>query len=445
MANQPIAKENRDQLLSEISRLRERLQEAQETLGAIQSGAVDALVINGQHGLQVFTLDGAQTPYRIIVEAMTEGSVTISQSGDILYCNTHFSEMVGCPLEKAIGSSLLQFISAEYHNVIDAFLKDGHASLKTEVDLTRCNGQFLPVLLSTSPLPSDYGLEGHCLVITDLSQQKQTEATLRQYAEQNARLSQELRDYAGELEQRVQERTAELEQINRELEAFTYTVSHDLRAPLRSIDGFAQILARSYRDQLTDKGQLYIDKIIENANDLSNLLDALLTLSRHGRKTLEKKLIRPAELVNQVLRELGVTPAEDRLVIHVDEMPSCLADPILLKQVYVNLLSNAIKFSALRRPAIIEVGCRISTATLDGAAGGAKERAYFVRDNGVGLNMEMAHDLFGVFQRYHDKKEFEGNGVGLAIVQRIIHRHGGRIWMESADGQGATVYFTLNE
>jgi light-regulated signal transduction histidine kinase (bacteriophytochrome) len=283
------------------------------------------------------------------------------------------------------------------------------------------------------------------MVVTDLSAQKQNEAALREYAEQNARLSQELRDYTGVLEQRVQERTAELEQINRELEAFTYTVSHDLRAPLRAIDGFAQILIRSYFDNLPEKGQLFLNKIIENAADLSHLLDALLTLSRHSRKPLEKRMVKPAELVKQALAELQVNNRNDRLVVETTDMPACMADPILLKQVYVNLLSNAIKFSAGRSPAVIDVGWRTGAAQAETGASDGQEKIYYVRDNGVGLDLSKARNLFGVFQQYHDKKEYEGSGVGLAIVQRIIHRHGGRIWIESALGEGTTVFFTLSE
>jgi PAS domain S-box-containing protein len=439
-----MAQETREQLLEEIASLRTRLNEAQETLEAIRSGAVDALVIDSPSGPQVYTLEGAQHPYRIIVETMNEGSVTIGQDGVILYCNTRFAEMAGCPLQKAIGASFLRFVAPGFRQGVAALLDSLQAQMKTEVTLIRPDGNSLPVLLSASPMPTDYGLAGHILVVTDMSAQKQTEEKLRQYAEQNARMSRELGEYAGSLEERVRLRTAELEEINNELEAFTYTVSHDLRAPLHSIAGFAQILARSHRDQLDEKGQLYLDKIIENAADMDELMTSLLTLSRHHRAPVRKRVVDPAELARQALRDLQTEAQEGRLEIRIDAMPRCRADPVLLKQVYVNLLSNAIKFSARRSPAVIQVGC------LEPAANGSEEAqsgvpVYFVQDNGVGLKVDNAPQLFGVFRRYHSPKEYPGAGVGLAIVQRIIRRHGGRVWVRSEEDQGATFYFTLQE
>lgn len=440
-----MAQESREQLLNKINMLSLKLEEAQDTLSAIQSGVVDALLIEGESGPQVYTLTGAQHPYRIIVETMNEGSVTISSDGIILYCNNHFAEMVDCPLQNVIGASFFQFMASGYHQSIEALIDNPGNSIKTEAQLECCDGRTMPVILSTSPLPVEYGLDGHCLVVTDMSLQKQTEETLRQYAEQNARLSQELSQYAAVLEERVQNRTAELEAINRELEAFTYTVSHDLRAPLRSINGFAELLMSKFSDQLNEKSRFYLDKILENAADLDELITALLTLSRHNSRPLEKKRVDPRELVERALDDLHVETQKGRLEIRVENLPRCLADPILLKQVYVNLLSNAIKFSANREKAVVEVGCQTLPSEVDGTGTSKDQLVYYVKDNGVGFDVEQAPNVFGVFQRYHSKKDYDGIGVGLAIVQRIIHRHGGRIWVESKVNQGASFYFTLSE
>jgi signal transduction histidine kinase len=236
-----------------------------------------------------------------------------------------------------------------------------------------------------------------------------------------------------ELEQRVQERTAELRAANRELEAFTYSVSHDLRAPLRAITGFARILLEDHAPQLPDEAQHSLHIVDNSARQMGRLIDDLLTFSRLGRLELTKRPVAPTDLVRQVLEDLQAERAGRQVEIELGDLPPCWAEPSLLKQVFVNLLSNALKYSRRRPVAHIEVGCRQN--------GG--ERVYFVKDNGVGFDMQYANKLFGVFQRLHRADEYEGTGVGLAIVQRIVHRHGGSIWAEAAVDQGATFYFTL--
>jgi signal transduction histidine kinase len=236
-----------------------------------------------------------------------------------------------------------------------------------------------------------------------------------------------------ELEQRVQERTAELHAANQELEAFSYSVSHDLRAPLRAITGFSRILLEDYAPQLPNEAQHYL-KIVDNGGQqMGQLIDDLLTFSRLGRMELRKQLVATADLVRQVLADLQAEQSGQQVEITLGDLLPCRAEPSLLKQVFVNLLSNALKYSRKREVAHIEVGCREH----DG------EQVYFVKDNGVGFDMQYAKKLFGVFQRLHRAEEYEGTGVGLAIVQRIVHRHGGRVWAEAALDQGATFYFTL--
>ncbi len=243
----------------------------------------------------------------------------------------------------------------------------------------------------------------------------------------------EARKFNAELEQRVAARTAQLEAANKELEAFSYSVSHDLRAPLRAIDGFSRLMLEDYGPQLEAEAQRYLKVVRENTQQMGQLIDDLLAFAHLNRQALETQRVETAQLARRALAEVHADQNERLVEIMIGDLPPCQGDPTLLKQVFVNLLSNALKFTRERTPARIEVGY----AALD------TEHIYFVRDNGAGFDMQFAHKLFGVFQRLHRAEDYEGTGVGLAIVQRIIHRHGGRIWAEAEVGKGATFYFTL--
>lgn len=243
----------------------------------------------------------------------------------------------------------------------------------------------------------------------------------------------QLRARNAELEQRVHERTTELEAANKELEAFSFSVSHDLRSPLRHILGFASLLSETYAPQLPVEAQEFIEHITSSSKRMGQLIDDLLKFSRLGRQHLSRTKVNVSELVREVLKELDKNPGNEPVEIKIGELPDCVGDWSLLKQVFINLLSNAFKFTRDQKKPIIEIGFQDQ----------AGEPFYFVRDNGAGFDMKDAEKLFGVFQRLHSQNEFEGTGVGLSIVQRIIHRHGGRIWAEAAVSQGATFYFTL--
>ena len=248
------------------------------------------------------------------------------------------------------------------------------------------------------------------------------------------RAEEEVRTINSELEKRVQERTGQLEAANHELEAFAYSVSHDLRAPLRAIHGFSRILMEEYAPQIPRKAQHYLEVVRDNALQMGELIDDLLTFSRLSRQPLQKQAIAPADLVAQALHDLS-PEIEPRIEIVVRDLPPCEGDPALLKQVFINLLSNAIKYTSRCEQARIEV------SVLPRADGHAA--VYYVRDNGVGFDMRYVHKLFGVFQRLHHSGDYPGTGIGLATVQRILHRHGGRVWAEAELDHGATFYFTM--
>ena len=240
----------------------------------------------------------------------------------------------------------------------------------------------------------------------------------------------------AQLEQRVIERTAQLEAANKELEAFSYSVSHDLRAPLRAVSGYTHILLNDYAPRLDAEGQRICTVISQGAHDMGNLIDNLLAFARVGRAAMQLSSIEMEPLARSIFFDL-TTPADcERIDFRVGPLPNAMADPLLLRQLWVNLLSNAVKFSSKKPRAVIEVTAAPGV--------GKGEVVYAVRDNGAGFDMQYVDKLFGVFQRLHSNKEFEGTGVGLAIVARIIERHGGRIWAEGRVDAGATIFFTLN-
>ena len=242
-----------------------------------------------------------------------------------------------------------------------------------------------------------------------------------------------LRVENSELARRVQERTTELEEANRELESFSYSVSHDLRAPLRSINGFSSILLEQHSTQLSNDARHCLQHVVESAARMNQLIDDLLEFSRLGRQPVTKRPVDLAALVRRVATELAREHAGRSVTLKIADLPPAEGDPSLLQQVIVNLLSNAYKFTRDQPQATIEVGHREEHG----------ETVYFVRDNGAGFEMDYVKRLFNPFQRLHSEREFPGTGVGLATVRRIVAKHGGRIWAEGRVGQGATFSFTL--
>jgi PAS domain S-box-containing protein len=279
------------------------------------------------------------------------------------------------------------------------------------------NSNLIFMETSASPVLDDKGnLLGYRGADKDITERKQSEEEIKR------------------LNENLNRRAVELEAANKEIEAFSYSVSHDLRAPLRAIVGFSSILLQDYLDKLDDEGKRLLNIIRSNTKKMGELIDDLLALSRIGRKDIELSDIDMDKLVNTVCDEIKAANNERKLQFDIKPLPPAYCDSGMIYQVFFNFLFNAIKFTKYRETAIIEVG---------GYADGS-ENVYYVKDNGVGFDMRYKDKLFGAFQRLHSEKEFEGTGIGLAIVKRIINRHGGRIWAEGKVDEGATFYFTLS-
>ncbi len=295
-------------------------------------------------------------------------------------------------------------------------IKSGQPLVDLEEHVVWPDGRETWVSTTKVPLPDAEGkIIGLFGISRDITERKLAEESIRQ-------LNANLEKQAGHLQTAV-----------RELEAFSYSVSHDLRAPLRAIDGFTRILVEDYEALLDDEGKRVCGVISREAQRMGQLIDDLLSFSRLSRKEMRDSTIDMHSLVEAVYNELIVDKERERVEFQLGNLPSATGDTALIRQVWVNLLSNAVKFSSKKERAVIEVG----------NTEGEHESIYYVRDNGTGFDMGYANKLFGVFQRLHSEKEFEGTGVGLAIVQRVIHRHGGRVWAEGEVEKGATFYFAI--
>jgi PAS domain S-box-containing protein len=360
---------------------------------------------------------------QVLVDTSSALVVMLDPHGKVKAVNAAAEAMTGYTSEELAGRHWFEVVMPK-----DRF-PDLEAVLGHEIVLDQRSEFEHPILTKSGrerylvwrsgPVHEHGKLEGRVFFGVDITERRQVE--------------EEIRRLNAELERRVHERTAELTAANQDLEAFAYSVSHDLRAPLRAVDGFSHLLETKHAAGLDDEAAHYVDMIRTSSQAMGRLIDDLLALSRMGQQPLKSKTFDMSELAYGAYQNLAPAREGRRVEWEVKAMPEAYGDPALIREVLANLLSNALKFSAPRDVASIEAG----------GENRGKENLYYVRDNGVGFDMAYKQKLFGVFQRLHASRDFEGTGVGLAIVRRIVTRHGGQVWAESKVDEGATFYFTL--
>jgi len=359
--------------------------------------------------------------YRNLFDRASVGILVISPSGIVRDVNLAFAQMHGYTIPEILAMHLDDFNSPETSILASERISRLFAgeAMTFQVDHLHRDGHVFPVEVSASPIQ----LNGDIFILgynSDITERKAAEAKIRRMNE--------------ELEQRVKERTVQLEAANKEMEAFSYSVSHDLRTPLRSIDGFSRVLMEDYQDKLDVNGKHFLSRIQLGAQRMGHLIDDLLKLSKTSRSELTVVDCDLSNLCSRVAADLADLNPERRVEVTIQPGMSVQADHHLMQVVLENLLGNAWKYTSKCQAPRIEVGEVVSLAG---------ERTFFIRDNGAGFAMAFAHKLFNAFQRLHATSEFEGTGIGLAISQRIIHRHGGRIWAEAEPEKGATFFFTI--
>jgi PAS domain S-box-containing protein len=359
--------------------------------------------------------------FRSLFEHNPDAVYSLDLHGNFTSANARVAEMTGCEAEDILGSSFVRFVAPECMEMAKESFRKARIGEQISYDMVMvdADGNRRHINVANMPIMIHGHFSGIWGIAKDISNRVETKEELRRLNES--------------LEQKIRERTSELEQTIKEMEAFSYSVSHDLRAPLRIINGYAKLLSNEYEEKFDTDGKDFMKAIIDNTKYMGRLIDDLLNLSRLGREAVNPTFVNMNALLQVVLHEMHTEDQTITTNIRIHDLPPTVCDQMLIRQVWSNLLSNAIKYSRKKENPYIEIGSYEK----------GDSTVFYVKDNGAGFDMKFAAKLFGVFIRLHDRSEFDGTGVGLALVHRIISKHGGKVWANGKVGEGAVFYFSL--
>ena len=414
------------ELQSELNELRRQLSEANETIEAIRTGQVDALVVEGKEGHQLYTLQSADHTYRVFIEKMNEGAVTLDTGGAIMYCNSSFAQMTGLQISNVIGLPFVQFLTDASVPIFETLFANCWAQdCKAEMQL-KSEPHPIPVHLSLTALEvADH--VSLSMILTDLTSIKEAEKELK-------------RNYLE-----IAATNHALEASNHDLQQFASVASHDLQEPLRKIEMFSELLTDRLGDQLPADALKYLSKIRVSASRMKTLILDVLNYSKLSANNNFFQKLDLNLLVQELLEDLELVAAEKRAHITVDVMPVIEANPGQIRQVFQNIVSNAIKFSRKDSAPTVHISCkRIAEKSFLAVPDDNGEYCLIsVEDNGIGFDSKFVNNIFVLFERLHSKDIYEGTGIGLAISKKIIEKHNGLITAESVAGQGSKFSFVL--
>ena len=419
-----------DDLLRKIEGLKEQLADANETIEAIRNGQVDAFVVTDGHSNEVYTLRSADKTYRVFIEKMTEGAVTVSAQGIVLYSNVQFASMVGINLSTVIGSSFTDFIEDEYISVFTQRLRDFDGEDGKIELMLKVRDKSIPVLLSFAKLELEDGLS-LSMIITDLTSQKNAQLELEKHNEQLEQINKALED------------------SNHDLQQFASIASHDLQEPLRKIQMFSNILSEKLSVSLAPEDQHFLKKIERSALRMKSLIVDVLNYSKLSSNSNLFTCIDLNILLKECVEDFELIISEKMATLKIGPLPVLEANHGQMRQLFQNLISNALKFASVDRKPEIEIYAQViddKSFYANPAADGKFVHISF-RDNGIGFDQKYVESIFGLFQRLHSKDSYEGTGIGLAITKKIIEKHNGLIRAVGAEGQGAifSIILPLNQ
>jgi signal transduction histidine kinase len=425
MSNNQVTNISRESLEKELEELRHQLQEATDTIEAIRTGQIDALVVEGDNGHQLFTLKSADVSYRIFIEKMTEGAITLNRDGIILYCNSQFASIVRTPLSQVIGLAFEKFISpADINYYRDLFAKCWTQDCKGEVLITS-GDQMTPVKLSLNTFQLDHETT-LSILLTDLTAQKNTQ---KQLHESNLQL--EAINHA-------------LEVSNDDLQQFASVASHDLQEPLRKIQVFSNLLKEKEAD-LKPESRKYLEKIIESARRMKTLILDILNYSRLSAIDSDFETVELNDLFKELLEDFELAIRDKKAKVFIGELPAVHVNRGQIRQVLQNIFSNSLKFCKPGiAPEIDITSKRLRDKSFNSAEDPAGDYVMLsIQDNGIGFDEKYVNNIFSLFERLHSKDKFEGTGIGLAIAKKIIDKHNGLITARSKEENGAEFHIIL--